>query len=65
LCAWSGPTQLLLIALLASVCGLVYAVIARKTQQAIPFGPWLALGGWISLLFSDTIYAHYFALMGY
>ncbi|MGL4978597.1 MAG: prepilin peptidase [Plesiomonas sp.] len=62
--AWGGAEKLLLVAMLASFSGLIYAVIARRTQQAIPFGPWLALGGWITLLWGDNIVHTYFTLMG-
>jgi len=32
---------------------------------AIPFGPYLAIAGWIAVLWGDEIYASYMQLLGY
>jgi leader peptidase (prepilin peptidase)/N-methyltransferase len=52
--AWAGPGALVGIVLLSSVLGVVWAAISmvRKTQttgEPMPFGPYLALAGWISM----------------
>lgn len=48
--AWTGPWALPLILLLASASALAFAVsvglISRKPQDAVAFGPHLALAGW-------------------
>ena len=58
--AWLGwqvlPLVLLLAALLGAVVGL--ALIAwggHDRREPIPFGPWLALAGWIALLAGDRL----------
>ena len=58
--AWLGwqvlPLVLLLSALLGAVVGL--ALIAwggHDRRQPIPFGPWLALAGWVALLAGDQL----------
>lgn len=51
-CGWQGLNEIIL---WASVCGLVFALIInavkRKKVNLIAFGPWLALGGWLTLHF--------------
>ena len=58
--AWLGWQMLPAILLLASVSGLVWAVARtglRRMQQAdpMPFGPCLAVSGWIALIARDSI----------
>ena len=57
--AWCGWALLPQILLIASICGLLVAIpwlLLKKDKSsptlltAIPFGPFLAIGGWISLL---------------
>lgn len=53
--AWVGLTFLPFILWVASLSGLLFAVIGLSVKKKsyytpIPFGPFLALGGWISLL---------------
>jgi leader peptidase (prepilin peptidase)/N-methyltransferase len=53
--AWLGAAALLPIIILAAVLGAVWALLAmtivrRSTNQPMPFGPWLALGGATLLL---------------
>ena len=62
--AWLGWQYLPLVILLSSVVGLVFAIgmMARgglKKGQGIPFGPYLAIAGWIALLWGDDIMARY------
>ena len=56
--AWMGWQALPMIALLASVAGLILAVPALctgriRTDTPIPFGPFLAMGGWITLMWGE------------
>ena len=58
--AWMGWTMLPQIVLLSSVVGAIAGsimlVIGRtRRQQPIPFGPYLAVAGWIALLWGDQI----------
>lgn len=60
--AWLGWQSLPQIILLSSVVGAVVgiAIIALRggdRSQALPFGPYLALAGWISLLWGDALMA--------
>jgi leader peptidase (prepilin peptidase) / N-methyltransferase len=59
--AWLGLAQLPLIILAASIVGLVGGLIAVRGQFGLKFafGPYLALGGVISLLWGDTLLALY------
>ena len=42
---WVGALSLPNVALIASCCGLIYAVIIKKGSTTLPFGPCLSLGG--------------------
>ena len=58
--AWLGWQSLPLILILSSVVGAVAGIslmLLRRHQQGnpIPFGPYLAMAGWIALLWGDTI----------
>jgi len=60
--AWVGWQALPSIILMAAVLGLLYAAsqIFTKRQTAadtIPFGPFLASAGWVTLIFRDTVLA--------
>lgn len=61
--AWLGWQALPLIALIASLTGLVYALLNffnKNTQHhVIAFGPFLAIGGVVMLFFSQQIMALY------
>ena len=64
--AWLGVAALPAVALLASLAGLTYALAllglkAMRRQDAIPFGPFLAASGWVTLLFGDALVALYWA----
>ena len=62
--AWIGWQLLPLLILMASVVGAVIGIslmIFKNHQkgQAIPFGPYLAVAGWITLLWGDIIWSWY------
>jgi leader peptidase (prepilin peptidase)/N-methyltransferase len=67
--AWSGWQMLPLTVLLSTVVGAVVGVVLivagrRDRQTAIPFGPYLAAAGWISLLWGTDIMDFYLATSG-
>jgi len=67
--AWMGWQSLPLIVLLSSAVGAVLggAMIAfqgRDRHQPIPFGPYLAIAGWITLLWGDQISGSYLRWSG-
>ncbi|WP_256340521.1 prepilin peptidase [Escherichia coli] len=47
--SWTGPLLLPDVALVASVCGLIYVVMTGKWANTLPFGPFLSLGGMVTL----------------
>lgn len=56
--AWLGLSNLLPLLIIASVTGIIGSLIAkilntRELDQPFPFGPYLALAGWIMLLYKD------------
>lgn len=65
--AWLGWQQLLLVILISSLSGtiLTLLLLSRKNthkdamQSAIPFGPYLALGGWITLIWGTELTSWY------
>lgn len=62
--AWGGWQVLPLTILLSSVVGAVLGSIMLRMQNAetgtpIPFGPYLAIAGWIALLWGDQITSSY------
>jgi leader peptidase (prepilin peptidase)/N-methyltransferase len=62
--AWGGWQVLPLTILLSSVVGAVLGSIMLRMQKAesgtaIPFGPYLAIAGWIALLWGDEITSGY------
>jgi len=66
--AWCGATAILPIVLLSSLVGAVIggiglAVQGRDRATPIPFGPFLAIAGWIWFLFGTELMALYWALM--
>jgi leader peptidase (prepilin peptidase)/N-methyltransferase len=67
--AWYGWQMLPLTVLLSTVVGAVVGVALiiagrRDRQTAIPFGPYLAAAGWISLLWGNDIMDFYLATSG-
>ncbi len=66
--AWLGWQQLPIIILMSAVVGAIVGIAmivfrGRDRQVPIPFGPYLAVAGWISMLFGETIKNAYFDLM--
>ena len=62
--AWFGwqmlPLIILLSSLTASLIGIVLIVLyGRDRQAALPFGPYLALAGWVTLLWGDELIKMY------
>lgn len=53
--SWVGPLSLPNVALIASCCGLIYAVIIKKGSTTLPFGPCLSLGG-IATLYLQALF---------
>jgi leader peptidase (prepilin peptidase)/N-methyltransferase len=67
--AWVGPVAVLLAlflaALLGSLVGGLLILLRGGTRHlAIPFGPFLAAGGWALLLWKETLIRWYFGLSG-
>lgn len=65
--AWMGWQALPLIILLSSVVGAVLGIagiliMGRDKNIPIPFGPYLAIAGFLNLLFGDAITSHYLSL---
>lgn len=46
---WTGPLLLPDVALVASLCALIYAVTTGKYASTVPFGPFLSLRGMVAL----------------
>ncbi|PKF79253.1 prepilin peptidase [Vibrio sp. vnigr-6D03] len=64
--AWLGWQSLPIIILMSSLVGVVFGVIQLRLQkkgieQAFPFGPYLAIAGWVTLLFGKDITSWYFS----
>ena len=60
--AWLGWQALPAVVLIASLTGLLYAAIAIlkrsiRRDQPIPFGPFLAAAGWVTLIFREQLIA--------
>ena len=67
--AWLGwqalPVIILLSSLVGAICGIALMVIKRRGKEIpIPFGPYLAMAGWIALLWGDSIIAAYLGSIG-
>lgn len=68
--AWVGAMQLLPIILVSSVLAIIAAVVMRLTKGQdfsipIPFGPFLALAGFLSLLWGNAALEWYINLLRY
>ena len=62
--AWLGWQLLPLLILMASVVGAIVGIALllfknHNKEQGIPFGPYLAIAGWITLLWGEGIWAWY------
>lgn len=67
--AWLGWQYLPMVILLSSLVGAIIGITMLSLQgkdksQAIPFGPYLAVAGWIALLYGDWIAQHYWRWIG-
>ncbi|MGB5326160.1 MAG: A24 family peptidase [Pseudomonadales bacterium] len=67
--AWLGwqmlPVIILLSSLVGAVCGIAMILFAdREKSRPIPFGPYLAMAGWIALLWGDSIVQAYLKATG-
>jgi leader peptidase (prepilin peptidase)/N-methyltransferase len=67
--AWLGwqllPVIILLSSLVGAVCGIALMVIKRRGKEIpIPFGPYLAMAGWIALLWGEALLARYMGASG-
>jgi leader peptidase (prepilin peptidase)/N-methyltransferase len=68
--AWGGWQILPLTILLSSLVGAVLGLIMLKLRNAetstpIPFGPYLAIAGWIALLWGEQIAGSYLQIAGF
>lgn len=66
--AWLGWQQLPMIIMLSAIVGVainIVMIVARGKDRSIPipFGPYLAVAGWITLLWGETIKNTYIDLM--
>jgi leader peptidase (prepilin peptidase) / N-methyltransferase len=67
--AWAGYKALLPIALMSSLVGAIVGSIflamqGRDRNTQIPFGPYLAIAGWIVFMWGDTIIGTYMRMSG-
>ncbi len=67
--AWMGwqslPLIILLSSLVGAVVGIALMIIKQRGKEVpIPFGPYLAAAGWITLVWSDQIMARYLGATG-
>ena len=66
--AWTGWKMLFVIVLTSSLVGAIVGItmiLLKKTERdtQIPFGPYLAAAGWLSLLWGPQILQFYFGLL--
>jgi leader peptidase (prepilin peptidase)/N-methyltransferase len=62
--AWLGWEAVLVIVLMSAVVGAVFGIamiviMGRDRQLPIPFGPYLAAAGWITMFYGETIWNAY------
>ncbi|MEL7401637.1 MAG: A24 family peptidase, partial [Pseudomonadota bacterium] len=67
--AWMGWQALPLIIILSSLVGAVIGIagiliMGRDRNVAIPFGPYLAIAGWIALIWGETLTQAYLQFSG-
>ena len=54
--AWLGIGVLPIIIIMSAVVGLIFAIIMKVAKnQPMPFGPYLAISGWLVLIFNQPI----------
>lgn len=66
--AWLGWQLLAILILMASVVGAIIGIALmvfknHQREQAIPFGPYLAIAGWITLMWGEQIWQSYLRLL--
>lgn len=64
--AWLGWQQLPLVILLSSLVGALFGIammLRRGESRPIPFGPYLAIAGWIALFWGEAICRWYLGLL--
>lgn len=66
--AWMGWQLLPLLILMASLVGAIVGISlmafkGHQREQAIPFGPYLAIAGWITLLWGDALWGWYLSYL--
>jgi len=66
--AWAGfsylPQIILISSVVGSIAGISMLILGKtKQQQPIPFGPYLAVAGWIALLWGEQINSSYLAFL--
>jgi leader peptidase (prepilin peptidase)/N-methyltransferase len=66
--AWLGLSAIPVIVLLSSIVGAVVGIagiiiLGRDRQLPIPFGPYLAMAGWIAALWGDQIVEWYLSTL--
>ena len=65
--AWLGWQALTFIILMSSIIGTLVGItlilLGRDRNDAIPFGPYLAGAGWISLLWGDILLSRYLQVL--
>lgn len=66
--AWLGWQYLPLVILLSSFVGAAIGIggillLGRDKNIPIPFGPYLAIAGWLAFLWGDALIHHYFQLL--
>lgn len=67
--AWLGvgtlPLIIILSAALGSIIGIALIVIqGRDSAKPLPFGPYLAIAGFVALIWGDTITKNYLSMLG-
>lgn len=67
--AWLGWQQLPVIVVIAATSGAIIGLLLiasgrLQRDRPMPFGPFLALAGWLSLIAGDTMLQNYMALAG-
>ena len=68
--AWGGWQILPLTILLSSLVGAILGIVILKSRgqsnaTPLPFGPYLAIAGWIALIWGDTITGKYLQIAGF
>jgi len=66
---WLGFTQLPIVILLSSLAGAVIgitmmAAFKHQRDKPIPFGPYLAIAGWIAFMWGESLVNWYYQLLG-